>query len=144
MGLPLKYLGKQELIDGRLGWLLSRMGVIGIDRTPGTGVVEQVAKRFEQTDELMLAVAPEGTRSQAGHWGTGFYYMAQAAGVPVAFGFVDGENKRVGIDGYFEPTGEREADLQTVKYYYENLKSLKPDKQGEIVFKELRKRKDAA
>lgn len=143
MGLPLKYLGKQELIDGKLGWLLSRMGVIGIDRTPGSGVVEQVASLFAAKDQLMLAVAPEGTRGVAGHWGTGFYYMALAASVPIVFGFLDGDSKRIGIDGYFKPSGKRQQDLQIVKDYYENLKSLKPEKQGSIVFKELRPPEDS-
>ena len=136
LGLPFKYIAKRELTDGKLGWLYKRMGMIGIDRKPGTGVVEQAVQRFRETDELILVIAPEGTRSQAGHWGTGFYYIALGAEVPIAFGMVDSRTKRTGIDGYFYPSGDREADLRRVKTYYDDLRGLKPHKQTEVIFRE--------
>ena len=140
LGLPFKYIVKRELTDGKLGWLYKRMGMIGIDRKPGTGVVEQAAKRFEEADEFVLVVAAEGTRSKASEWGTGFYYIALAADVPIAFGMVDSLTKRTGVDGYFYPTGNREEDLQVIKNYYQDLRGLKPRKQAEIAFREPKRK----
>ena len=139
-GISFKYIVKRELTDSKLGWLYKRMGMIGIDRTPGTGVVEQAAQRFKEADDFILVVAAEGTRSKTSEWGTGFYYIALAADVPIVFGMVDSVTKRTGLDGYFYPTGDREADLQQIKNYYQDLRGLKPSNQTEIAFREPKKK----
>ena len=135
MGLPLNFIGKKELTEGRMGWLMKRLGVIGIDRQGRAKVVEQVVKVFEERNAFIPVIAAEGTRSQAEYWRTGFYYIALAANVPIAFGFLNAEQKEIGINGYFMPTGDREDDLTKVKAFYQNMKGLKPEKQGEIKFR---------
>ena len=143
LGLPLKFMGKQELTQGRLGWLMKRLGVIGIDRSKRGQIVSKVAARFAEEDELMLVIPAEGTRSKTEYWRTGFYYIALEAKVPIAFGLTDSVKKEVGIDGYFYPTGNREEDLQVVKDFYKDKRGLKPEKQTEIAFRPLDKPTEA-
>lgn len=135
LGLPLKFMGKQELTEGRLGWFMKRLGVIGIDRSKRGDIVNKVAERFAEENELMLVIPAEGTRSKTPYWRTGFYYVALAADVPIAFALTDSVKKEVGIDGYFYPTGEREADLHVVKDFYKDKRGIKPEKQTEIAFR---------
>ncbi|MCA9837806.1 MAG: 1-acyl-sn-glycerol-3-phosphate acyltransferase [Trueperaceae bacterium] len=137
LGVKLHFIGKQELISGRLGFLMKRLGVIGVDRSKTVNFVQKMAELFKERDELRLVLAAEGTRSQAEYWKTGFYYMALAAQVPIAFGFIDARAKEVGIDGYFMPTGNRDEDLHKVKLFFESKQGLKPHKQGSIKFKVL-------
>ena len=144
MGLPLNFIGKKALTEGRLGWLMKRWGVIGVDRSKPGGFVEKVAELFEERDELMIIVPAEGTRSKTEYWKTGFYYMALAADVPIAFSLVDAAKKEVGIDGYFIPSGDREKDLQIVKDFFKDKRGLKPSKQGEIKFRPEKKREEVA
>ncbi len=135
LGLPLSFIGKQELTKGRLGWLMKRLRVIGVDRSQRGQYVQKMAELFAERDELMLVVPAEGTRSQAEYWKTGFYYMALAAKVPIAFALVDASRKEVGIDGYFVPTGNRDDDLAVVKAFYQDKHGLKPHMQMEIRFR---------
>lgn len=138
LGLPLKFIGKQELLDSKLGWLFKRLGVIGVDRSrPGENFVNKVADLFRERSELMIAIPPEGTRGKAEYWRTGFYYMALAAGVPIAFAQVDTVKKEVGINGYFWPSGDRDEDLAIVKAFYADKRGLKPHNQTEIRFRPL-------
>ena len=141
LGLKLHFIGKQELISGRLGFLMKRLGVIGVDRSTTVNFVQKIADLFKQHDELRIVIAAEGTRSQAEYWKTGFYYMALAAKVPIAFAFIDAKAKEVGIDGYFVPTGNREEDLHKVKLFFESKQGIKPKKQGSIKFKALEENK---
>ena len=134
MGLRLHFLGKQELLDGRLGPLMARLGVIGVDRTRRSNFVLRVTRLFHERDEFRLVVPAEGTRGPTGTWRTGFYYMALAAGVPVAFGVLDAAGRTLGIDGWFAPSGDREADLERVRAYYDGRRGLKPRNMAPIRF----------
>ncbi len=142
MGVKLHFIGKQELVSGKLGFLMKRLGVIGVDRSKTINFVQKMAELFKERKELRLVIAAEGTRSQAEYWKTGFYYMALAAEVPIAFAFIDAKAKEVGIDGYFMPTGNREEDLHKVKLFFESKQGIKPNKQRSIKFKALEPAKE--
>ena len=135
MGLRLNFLGKQELLDGPMGWFMRRVGVLGVDRSKRGNLVKKTAQLFAERDELMLVVPAEGTRGKTEYWRTGFYYMALTANVPIAFAYVDSLKKEVGIGGYFYPTGDVEADLAQIRAFYEPKRGLKPGKQGPVAFR---------
>jgi 1-acyl-sn-glycerol-3-phosphate acyltransferase len=135
LGVKLNFIGKQELLDGRLGWFMKRLGVIGVDRSKTRKFTQKIAELFDELDELRVVVPAEGTRSKAEYWRTGFYYIALEAKVPIAFSFIDAATKTIGVDGYFIPTGNREEDLQKVIDFYKDKRGLKPQKQAEIKFR---------
>ena len=137
MGLKLHFIGKQELLEGKLGWLMKRLGVIGVDRSQRNQFVQKIVKLYETSDALRIVVPAEGTRSKSEYWRTGFYYMALAAKVPIAFGILDASSKNIGIDGYFMPSGNRDEDLQKVIHFFKDKKGLKPHKQSVPKFKPL-------
>jgi 1-acyl-sn-glycerol-3-phosphate acyltransferase len=135
LGIKLNFIGKQELLDGRLGWLMKRLGVIGVDRATTKNFTQKIAELYETMDELRVVVPAEGTRSKAEYWRTGFYYIALEAGIPIAFAFLDAATKTIGIDGYFIPTGDRDKDLQKVIDFFKDKRGLKPSRQAEIKFR---------
>lgn len=135
LGIKLNFIGKQELLDGRLGWLMKRLGVIGVDRSKTRNFTQKIAELYKTMDELRVVVPAEGTRSKAEYWRTGFYYIALEAEVPIAFAFIDATTKTIGVDGYFMPTGRRDEDLQKVIDFYRDKRGLKPHKQAEIKFR---------
>ncbi len=137
MGIKLHFIGKQELTQGKLGWLMKRLGVIGIDRSQRNQLVQKIAELYQDAEVLHIVVPAEGTRSKSEYWRTGFYYMALAAKVPIAFGILDAASKQIGIDGYFMPSGNRDEDLQKVIDFYQGKKGLKAHKQGQVQFKPL-------
>src|SRR5262245_31202175 len=87
--LKLRWVGKHTLFRGPLGWLLRALGGTPVDRHARLGFVDQMVAAFQANEALMIAILPEGTRHRASYWKTGFYYIAQQAGVPIVMGYAD-------------------------------------------------------
>ncbi len=140
MGIKLNFIGKQSLVSGPFGWVMKRLGVIGVDRATTKNFTQKVAELYNIMNELRVVVPAEGTRGKAEYWRTGFYYIALEAKVPLAFSFIDAATKTIGIDGYFIPSGNREEDLQRVIDFYKDKRGLKPERQAEIKFRSVEER----
>ncbi|EKF73520.1 1-acyl-sn-glycerol-3-phosphate acyltransferase [Alcanivorax hongdengensis A-11-3] len=119
---------KDDLFKGPLGWLLRKLGAIAIDRSRSAGVVEQTVEQFDQHDSFYVVVAPEGTRTQASQWKTGFYHMAHQAGVPIVAAVADYRKKQVMFPLVLHPTGDLEQDLQRLYECFASVTPCHPDK----------------
>ena len=72
------------------------LGGTAVDRTQSLNVIRQTTDLFEQSETLIFALAPEGTRSKTDHWKTGFYHIAKLPMYPLHWGTsISGENKWV-------------------------------------------------
>lgn len=131
-GIRFHFLAKDEAFRGPLGGLLRRLGGIPVNRRARTNFVEQIASEFRRRDRLIIALTPEGTRSRTPYWKTGFYYIALAAHVPIALGFLDYSRKRVGIGKMLQPSGNLEADLDIIREFYADKMGKYPHQHGEI------------
>lgn len=130
------WLGKKELFKGPQGILMRKMGGIPVDRSSRQNLVEQVARRFEEEDEFILGVTPEGTRGKSDYWRSGFYHIAMAAGVPIVQGIFDYKNKRIGVGEVLIPAGDIEADIETIRAFFEkNCYPKKPENAAPIRLK---------
>ena len=116
--VDLKWMGKDSLFKGPFGWLMHALGGIPIDRSKSNNVVDQMVAIYQEADDLLVAIPPEGTRSKVRYWKTGFYNIAHGAGVPIAFGYLDYKNKVGGIGGKLTTTGDYDADLEKIKAFY--------------------------
>ena len=74
-----------------------------------------MAEIFRQEDAFLLALAPEGTRSQVSNWRTGFYHMAVKAEVPIQMVGLDYPRKEVKIMDLFYPSGSIEQDMPLIR-----------------------------
>jgi len=83
LNLKLKFMGKDAIFIWPFKGLLKSLGGIPINRREKHGVVEQIVEQFEQSEQLILALSPEGTRSKTKEWKTGFLAIAHQANVPV-------------------------------------------------------------
>ncbi|QIQ88242.1 MAG: acyltransferase [Erythrobacter sp.] len=105
------FMGKHTLFKGMMRNFMLDMGGIPIDRTRRANATQQVAEEFARRDELALVIAVEGTRSSDGRWKSGFYHIAQAAGVPIVPAYADNENMVIGFGEPMMPTGNYGEDL---------------------------------
>jgi len=105
------FMGKHTLFKGAMKNFMLDMGGIPIDRTRRANATQQVAEEFARRDELALVIAVEGTRSSDGRWKSGFYHIAQAAGVPIVPAYADNENMVIGFGPPLIPTGNYGEDL---------------------------------
>ena len=107
-----RFLGKETLFRGPHAAFFRWLGGIPVDRSSRTNAVRSAVKVFESTEDIVLALAPEGTRKRADSWRTGFYHIARQAGVPLLLTYVDAPRRVLGIGPYFETTGDLERDFE--------------------------------
>ena len=119
MGLELKVLGKHQLFWWPLGPLLRRMGVIAVDRSAASGVVDQVATMVRNADgPLWVALAPEGTRRLVERWKPGFWKIAHQADVPVLPAYFHYPDKVIGIGPPITTSDDMAGDIERLRAWY--------------------------
>ena len=121
--LNIYWMGKHELFNAPFGGIMKWLGGIPVQRgTSSNLVAASSAAIIAATGPLQLVVPPEGARSNTRFWKTGFYYIAQGAGVPIVMAFMDYANKATGLGPLFQPTGNIEADMASIKAFYAPFK----------------------
>ncbi|SMB95717.1 1-acyl-sn-glycerol-3-phosphate acyltransferase [Deinococcus hopiensis KR-140] len=124
---PVHWVAKRELFRPPLGPLLRAWGGLPVDRARvGGNFVDAVVAVIQREREIVLAVAPEGTRARGEHWKTGFYHMAVDAGVPIGVTVFDWKRKQVGVIGYVEPSGDIEADFARIRELLQDVRGHTP------------------
>jgi 1-acyl-sn-glycerol-3-phosphate acyltransferase len=121
-----RYLGKSQLFRAPYGWFFRMLGGTPVDRSSSHDVVDQVVKIFNQHDEFVLALAPEGTRQKVERLRTGFYYIAKKAGVPIVPVGFDFEKKQVIIGEPLVTTNDFEKDMEVLISFYKPIKGRVP------------------
>lgn len=135
LGVKISWMGKEQIFTRPFAGLMRRLGGIPVRRDAPQNMVEQMVGVFADADDLILAVPPEGTRSEANHWRSGFYHIALGAGVPVIPGFLDWEHRVGGVGEPIELTGDVQEDMDRMRSFYGPLRGRRPEKQGPIVLR---------
>ncbi len=128
-GQYIRFLMKHSLFEGPLGPLLRKMGGIPVDRRQPQGLVEEVSRAMDKADELILVVAPEGTRQRGDYWKSGFYRLAEGSGVPIGLGFLDYGRREVGYGPLIWPRGDIAADMEEIEAFYADKRAKFPEQQ---------------
>ncbi len=132
IGAEVHFFAKHSLFWFPLSTLLRALGGIELDRDRAGSAVRQAIDMFKEKDSFYFGLAPEGTRGKAAGWKSGFYRIAEGAGVPVYLGFLDYAHKRLGIGPRFEPTGDPEADFTVLRNFYDGIQGRWPEKTSPI------------
>jgi 1-acyl-sn-glycerol-3-phosphate acyltransferase len=122
---------KKEFFSGPLAPVLRATGGISIDRSNPGADVKAIVQRIADSDEFLLAIAAEGTRSKADHWKSGFYRLSQQTGLPITLAFIDGPSRTVGAGPTFTPTGDLGADMDRIRAFYADKRGIHPDQRTE-------------
>lgn len=121
MELQLGLFVKDTAFKGILGGWLRGLGAIPIDRTAPGGLVAQTVAAFREREQLVIGIAPEGTRARVKKWKRGFYLIAHEAQVPVVCAYVDYGTKTVGTGLAMRTTGDYEKDLAAIQAFYRTI-----------------------
>ncbi len=132
MGISFSWLGKKELFRPPFGWLFRAMGGQPVERSAAQGLVQAAAERIRKSEALLLMVPAEGTRSYRKYWKSGFYFMAQEAGVPILLGFLDFGKKQAGIGPALMPSGNIKADMDVIRAFYADKTGVHPALKSDI------------
>jgi 1-acyl-sn-glycerol-3-phosphate acyltransferase len=124
-----KFLIKDDWMKFPMNLILGPAGAIGLDRNKlkvaHASNTDIMANLFKQYQDLVLMISPEGTRSPNENWKTGFYYIAQKAGVPIVLGFADYKKKIVGTGLVIYPSNFEE-DMRLIMNFYRNIQGAQP------------------
>ncbi|MED5387521.1 MAG: 1-acyl-sn-glycerol-3-phosphate acyltransferase [Pseudomonadota bacterium] len=122
-----RFMGKHTLFEGRLGKLMYWLGGIPVNRDSADDVVDQTTRVMRETP-FWLGLAPEGTRTGAQRWKTGFYRIAEQMQVPiVVIGFCY-QRRQIRIVGSFMPSGNMERDLEQIYSALADIVPRRPER----------------
>lgn len=126
LGEPIHFLGKKELFNPLTNKLFRRLGGMPVDRSKNNNTVSQAVAYFKEEKIFRLAIAPEGTRKRVTALKTGFYHIATKAKVPIFPVVFDFKNKNMIFKALFYPTGDQEADMDTIASIYDGVEGKIP------------------
>lgn len=131
LDLPARFMVKHTLFAFPLGSLLRGLGALPIERDKRRGVVDASVEMFERERELVLLIAPEATRSRVTYWRSGFYHIAQRAGVAIVPLRTDYARRTVSVGPTLWPTGDVRADMDAIRRFYGSVTPRVPARFGE-------------
>jgi len=135
--LDLHWIGKSSLFRKPLGTIMRKLGGIPVNRRSQNNFVAQIVQLFQSKDQMIIAISPEGTRSKAKYWRSGFYYMALGAQVPVVLVSIDYPSRSLEIGPMLQPSGDIESDFMVIRKFYSGKLGKYPKEQGEIQTRHL-------
>ncbi len=126
--LKIAWIGKHSLFKKPFGGFMRRLGGIPVNRECSSGIVEQMAKKFANSEKLVVAIAASGTRKKSDYWRSGFYWIAHEARVPILCGYLDYTHKEAGFGLTFLPSGDIQKDMARIREFYRNVTGKFPEK----------------
>ena len=127
LGLHVHWFGKHSLFRAPLGWLLRALGGLPVRRDTAKGVVTEIADAIRAQPRFILALAPEGTRRRVSEWRTGFYHIAQQAGVPIVPVALDWGQREISIGDPVRTAGDPAREIARLRAHYRIEMALHPE-----------------
>ncbi len=127
LNIRFSFIAKQSLFWFPLGAVLRWLGGIPVDRSAAHGIVGKIVALYRESPQLFLAVTPEGTRRRVEQWRTGFYRIAEGAGVPIVPVAFDYGKQAVVVMTPFSATGDLEGDIAKLRALYAGVRPNRPE-----------------
>ena len=127
VGIRSGFLMKSDWFFFPLSPILRALGGVPVNRSERSQTVERIQQLVRQRGEMHIAITPEGTRKRGEKWKSGFYHIAQAAGLPIELAVINYKDKVVGITEVFHPTGDLERDLAYIRSRYSAEQAKYPE-----------------
>jgi 1-acyl-sn-glycerol-3-phosphate acyltransferase len=109
---------KKEWFKWPMSMFLTAIGGIPVDRKASSGVVGQMVDVFNERDEFLLAIVPEGTRKEVTTIKTGFWHIAKVANVSIICWYLDNDNKITRWLGEVVPGDNKVEDILHIRKLY--------------------------
>ncbi|MEL6272756.1 MAG: 1-acyl-sn-glycerol-3-phosphate acyltransferase [Chloroflexota bacterium] len=124
----IRFVIKKETKDWFIvGPILRLSGAIFIDRDAPMSALKTILKEARAAEDFILMISPKGTRKYADGWKAGFYYIAQKTGMPLKPGGADFARKLAMLAPMVYPTGDIEADIETMRPFFESITAKHPE-----------------
>ena len=121
------FFAKHSLFFWPLGVLMRALGGVPIERSRSGNRVQDAVDKINKSENFVLVIAPEGTRSKVARWKTGFYHIACGADIPVVPVGFDFTNKKVVIGKPMDMTGDIQNDFQKMHQFFVPFEGRHPE-----------------
>jgi 1-acyl-sn-glycerol-3-phosphate acyltransferase len=128
LGLDCAWWGKHTLFRWPFGKFLRHFGGIPVVRSQSNNVVERTVQEFARREQMLLAIAPEGTRRKVEAWRTGFYHVARGAGVPVLTVALDFGRRVIEIGPLVELSDDQDGDIARLRARFATVRGKRADR----------------
>ena len=119
---------KHSAFENRfIGPILQRVGAVPIDRRAPGGLVGQTVDAFKTRAELLIGLAPEGTRRRVEKWKRGFHLIAREARVPIVCAYLDYRRRVIGTGLHLHASDDYPADLERIQEFYRSVTPKRPE-----------------
>jgi len=125
--IKIYWMGKAAMFRWPFRAAFRWFGGIPIERSRSHNIVDQSVQAFNERENLIMVIPPEGTRKKVHYWKTGFYHIARGANIPIVLGYLDYRRKACGIGRTFYSTGRIEEDMHEIKAFYVNITGKRRD-----------------
>ena len=126
-----KFLGKKELFEGPFGRFFKNLGGIPVDRfnknSGKESVVDQAVNLFNENENFILGISPEGTRKRVEKLKTGFYQIARNAHIPMVLVGFDFKNKEVVLGEPIFAGENQEDDFKKIINFFATIEGANPE-----------------
>jgi 1-acyl-sn-glycerol-3-phosphate acyltransferase len=127
LGRYANFVIKNEWMKGPAGWLLKKLGGIGVDRRNAHHFTDYIAEQYRTRDKFNVAITPEGTRKPNPKWKKGFYQIALKAEVPIILVKIDYGIKTVSLFKLYHPTGDEQKEIAEIQSLYKGVIAKHPE-----------------
>jgi 1-acyl-sn-glycerol-3-phosphate acyltransferase len=129
--LKVTFLAKDSLFRPPLGWFMRAVGGMPVDRSAANAMVDRTTHAFRTRRQMVLVVAPEGTRKKVDRWRSGFWHIAKNADVPIVCAAIDWGRKvvRFGPTLTVNPDVSVDADIARMRREYSDVRGYDPTQQ---------------
>ena len=125
--LKVYFIGKHTLFEGIRGPIMRWLGGIPLNREASKNFVDASIEIYASNENLIFAIAPEGTRANVARWKTGFYHMAKGANVPIVLAYIDYAKKECGFGKVVYPSDNMEKDFAIIEDFYRDIAPYYPE-----------------
>ena len=132
--IKLNYFIKSSWFFFPMNLFFRSTGGVPVDRSKNHGLVEAMTLKLKESDQMIVAVPAEGTRSWVTKWKTGFYHIAKGADVSLLMGFVDYKRKEVGFGPLIDLTGDFQKDMIRIQNFFKEKTPKYSDKYNPVIF----------
>jgi 1-acyl-sn-glycerol-3-phosphate acyltransferase len=126
--LKISFFGKHSIFIPPFGLLLRWLGGIPIERGTKHGVVDDMANRMREAENMILCLAPEGTRSPVSPWKTGFLKIAYKSKVPVFLVAFDYKKKLIEFGPVLNISDNTQSELNRIYLHFKQAHGKYPEK----------------
>ena len=134
IGIRPHYLIKSSFFVPLLATIVRLDGGIPVFRNSKNNLVDQISSKFNKSDNFIIGISPEGTRSRVEKWKTGFYHIALKSNVPIVLVGLDFCSKEIGIIDSLIPKGNINKDLLFIEEKFKYFKGKIPENYNSKIF----------